>query len=293
MPATPARSSPNAPPTSAPAACSDETAANWPNGGSPSTSRLPELDFSTLTPRGQAIRILIGDRLPQGYKLNAIATELGQSVSWVSQRLQELRDELTLAAGRFFPLTPTEYDALRQSIADDGVLNPILIGEHIACLDGYHRCTISLELGLTEIPAVFVSGKSAEEEYELSLALNTARRQLNRAQKQSLVRAELHRDPGRSDRRIAAVCGVAPTTVGSLRAAMAEEERVHNLHDNGARGRFEPEVRVDSIGRVRPQPEVAHGDTVDSDKPLGHADCCHGQRHAILRDGGGYRLEAR
>ncbi len=99
-------------------------------------------------------------------------------MSWVSQRLQELRDELTLAAGRFFPLTPTEYDALRQSIADDGVLNPILIGEHIACLDGYHRCTISLELGLTEIPAVFVSGKSAEEEYELSLALNTARRQI-------------------------------------------------------------------------------------------------------------------
>ena len=32
---------------------------------------------------------------------------------------------------------------------------------------------------------------------------------------------------------------------------------------------------------------------VDGDKPIGHAPCCHGIRHAILRDGDGYRLEAR
>ncbi len=248
-----------------------------------------------LTPRGQAIRILIGDRLPQGYKLNEIANELGQSTSWVSQRLQELRDELTLAAGRFFPLSATEYEALRQSIADDGVINPILVGEHIACLDGYHRCQIGRELGLSEIPAVFVTGKSAEEEYELSLALNTARRQLNRAQKQSLVRAELYRDPSRSDRRIAAVCGVDGKTVANLRRVMGEEERAHNTHGNGARSSFEPETRTDAAGKSwrAPEPQVAHGETVDSDRPLGHASCCHGQRHAILRDGDGYRLEAR
>lgn len=187
--------------------------------------------------------------MPEGYKLKEIADELGQSPSWVSQRLQELRDELLLSSGRFFPLSASERASLKQSIADDGVLAPILIGEHIPLLDGFHRHELSVELGLTEIPAVFVIGKSAEEEYELSLSLNTARRQLSQAQKRSLIRSELARDPSRSDRRIAAVCGVDHKTVGDLRSQMALEERVHLDHD--ARSRYEPEARIDSkIGRA-------------------------------------------
>ena len=75
----------------------------------------------------------------EGYELNEIASELGQSPSWVSERLNELRDELLLDNGRFFPLTDQEYGALRQSISDHGVQTPIVIGEHIALIDGRHR----------------------------------------------------------------------------------------------------------------------------------------------------------
>ena len=294
MPATPAKSSPSEQSTSAPAGSSAATAPNSPNAGFTSTKTLTEIDFSTLSPRSQAIRILIGDRLPEGYKLNEIASELGQSSSWVSQRLDELRNELLLSSGRFFPLTAAEHDALKQSIADDGVQTPILIGRHLPIVDGRNRCLISRELGLSEIPAVFLTDKSADEEHELSVALNAARRHLSQAQKRALIRSELGRDPSRSDRRIAAICGTDHKTVAEQRSQMAEEERLHRAPVEAERpSRYQPAAREDTLGRQRSAPPPRAASEENADRPLGHAHCCHGQRHAILRDGDGYRLEAR
>ncbi len=294
MPATHAASSPSAPSTSAPAASSAETVSDSTNGGTPWTITLSDGTLSNLTPRSQATLILIAEPISEGYRENEIAAELGQSTSWVSERLDDLRNELTLNEGRFYPLTDAEWSALRQSIRDHGVQTPIVIGEQIALIDGRHRCLIARELGLTDIPAVFVIGKSAEEEHELSVALNAARRQLDRNQKRALVRAELQRDASRSDRRIAGVCGVDHETVGSERAEMIAEARREGLDFDETLERLEPAARIDTLGRAQPtRPRVAHGEVVDGDKPMGHAPCCHGQRHAIMRDGDGYRLEAR
>jgi ParB-like nuclease domain len=242
--------------------------------------------------------VLIGDRLPEGYRINEIANELGVTPSWVSQRLDELRNELLLATGRFFPLSDAEWTSLKQSVRDHGVQTPIVIGEHIPLVDGRHRCIASRELGITEIPAVFLIGKTPEEERELSITLNAARRQLGQAQKRALIRRELTRDPSKSDRRIGAVCGVDHKTVGTVRNEMtAEEQASAEATGETAAGAYEPETRIDTLGRAQPAPPqratVAAAFEEDADRPLGHAACCHGQRHAIIRDGGGYRLEAR
>jgi hypothetical protein len=232
--------------------------------------------------------------MADGYRENEIAAELGQPTSWVSARLEDLRNELTLAQGRFYPLTDSEWEALRQSIQDHGVQTPIVIGEHIPLIDGRHRCLIARDLGLTEIPAVFVHGKGPEAEHELSVALNAARRQLDAGQKRALIRSELTRDASRSDRRIAGICGVDHKTVGAERSEMVAEAKREALDFDDTLERIDPAARIDTLGRAQPaRPRVAHGEVVDGDRPLGHAPCCHGQRHAILRDGDGFRLEAR
>lgn len=281
--------------TSAPDASSGATAtASLSDRNNPWTITLSDNTLSTLTPRSQATRILIGERMVEGYTPTEIANELGQSASWVSERLNDLRDELLLANGRFFPLSDAEWESLRQSIAVHGVQTPIVIGEHIPLIDGRHRCLITQELGRDDVPAVFLIGKTPDEEHEISVALNAARRQLSHQQKRSLIRHELNRDPSRSDRRIGAVCGTDHKTVADVRTELAQEAAL-DAELAGDTNPYQPPARTDSIGRRQPTrpPRVVNGDTTDGDRPIGHADCCHGQRHAILRDGNGYRLETR
>ena len=76
---------------------------------------------------------------------------------------------------------------------------------------------------------------------------------------------------------------------------MAEDTRLETLADTTAEANpYEPSERIDTLGRAQPtRPKVARGEVTDGDQPIGHAACCHGQRHAILRDGNEYRLEAR
>ncbi len=268
---------------------------------------MQNVDLERLSPRSKAIRIAIGDQMPEGYNLTEIANELGRTTSWVSERLTELRNELLLQTGHFFPLTDHEYQALHDSIQTHGVQVPVIIGEHIACLDGRHRLLIAENLGLTNIPALFLEGLTADQEHELSVALNAARRQLNRAQRRKLVEAELMRDPNRSDRYIAAICGTAHSTVSLTRAEILHHQKLEQQSppaepvdesstapppsptvESSARiGRDGLEHTVTSSGPTTRGPAAA----LQPDRPLGYAECLHGQRHAIYKDGTGYRLE--
>ena len=294
MPTTPATSSNDAPSTSAPADSSAETATAPPTTSTtPWTRALHAVNLDTLSTRSRAIKILIGDKLPDGYRLNEIATELGVSASWVSQRLDELRNELLLQSGHFLPLTDTEYQALKDSIAEHGQQVPLLIGEHIACLDGKHRALVLRDLGIEEASAIFLHGYSAEEERRISVAVNAARRMLTRAQKEQLVRHELERDWNRSSRQIAAACGVSHPTVETIRAAIrterAADTELEPLQPLPARA---DERRTDRAGTDRPAYVERGANPGDGqEQRLGYLTCAHGQRHALYRDGAGYRLE--
>jgi DNA-binding Lrp family transcriptional regulator len=272
--------------------------------------------------RSQAIRIEIGELMPDGYRINEIATELGVTPSWVSARLDELRSEIVLAAGGFLPLSDTEYAALKDSLAEHGQQVPIIVGSS-GLLDGKHRITALRELGITEILVQFVTDADPETERRISRTVNAARRMLNRAQKEALVRSELEHNWARSSRQIALDCGCSIGFVETIREAVRTErepavdelvlddEPLLSVTDNGAEKAAprsvgeavraatiprEEEMRVDARGVRRPAyPKNAEMRKRRSgpNRPHGYAECCHGVRHAIFRTGPGktWRLE--
>lgn len=114
-------------------------------------------------------------------------------------------------------LTREEYEALKADIAEHGVLVPVELDEHGSILDGHHRMQACRELGLPEPPTVVRAGLTDAEKYEHALRLNLQRRHLTQTQKRALIRAELDRDPDRSDRTIGKLVGADHKTVGAVR----------------------------------------------------------------------------
>lgn len=235
----------------------------------------------------------------------------------MSERLSELRNELLLQTGRFFPLTDGEYEALKESIRLHGIQMPIIIGEHIALIDGRHRCLAHQDLQLdTPIPALFTEGLTADDEHALAISLNAARRQLTRQQKRLLVTSELHRDPARSNGYIAAVCGVTHPFVASVRAEIAQQQHAEleaghapqpleydPLRDPDAhidapradeyhRVPVDPPERIGQDGSIHhPPPILPRNERRDPERKLGYATCAHGQTHLIIQiRAGDYRL---
>lgn len=163
----------------------------------------------------------IGEQITDGYKETEIARQLGRTPSWVSERLNELRTEILLQNELLPPLTDHEYQSLKQSIATYGQWHPILVNRDLKLIDGAHRLRACHEL---DRPAKYLilDGLTPNEEWELAVALNASRRQMTRQQKRKLIEHELMRNPNRSDRRIAAMCGVHHETVAAARTEIAD-----------------------------------------------------------------------
>lgn len=304
MSSTPATSSGSAPSTSASEGSSADPAIGSTTISTTSWTRaLQTVDLESLSPRSRAIKVLIGDRIPSGYKLKEIASELGVSSSSVSDLLNELRSDLVLQSGRFLPLTDAEYQALRDSIQTYGQQVPILLGQHIPVVDGLHRLLVLEELEIDEVLIIELEGLTAEQEHDVAFTINVARRHLNRAQKELLIRYELSRDATRSSRRIAAICGVHHETVETVRRTVAREQEVARPQPQPRVAESatspeptvmtsppEPERRVDTLGRSQPARKAPVAPMPE--RALGYVVCgsC-GQRHSLWRDGEGFRLE--
>lgn len=302
---------------SAPDESSDATEAESTTTSSTSWNRaLSQIDLESLSPRSQAIMLNIGDEMLDGYTLTTLANELKRTSSWVSDRLNELRNEILLRANLFLPLTDTEFDALKDSIKENGVQVPVIIGEH-TLIDGRHRWLIARELGLAEIPARFEFGRTKDEEHTLAVTINAARRHLNRKQKEDLVRYELALDWLRSSRMIASICGVSAPFVETIRDRMRREaehepapDELAEVHAQAVEATkpvssiYTPpprteDVRVSASGQTQkayaegrgPQP-VVEEQIITDNRPMGYAVCAHGVRHAVYKDSDGLRLEA-
>src|SRR5262249_27258684 len=109
-----------------------------------------------------------------------------------------------------------QFLALRDNIAINGVLVPILIDEEKRIIDGNYRKAIADELGYN-CPELVQKGLSEEEKRTLARALNLARRQLTQEQKHQLVADQLLETPDRSNRWIGKQLGVSHPTVASVR----------------------------------------------------------------------------
>ena len=112
---------------------------------------------------------------------------------------------------QFLPsLNLDEYEALRESIRENGVIESILVDEEGNVIDGHHRLKVCEELGI-KCPRRALMGLSDEQKQDLSLELNLHRRQLTKEQKKEIA-ANL-REQGWTQERIGKALGVARRTI--------------------------------------------------------------------------------
>jgi hypothetical protein len=109
-------------------------------------------------------------------------------------------------------LTDEQADALRQDIAANGIIVPVVVDQHGRVIDGHNRRRIADDLGI-ECP----TETRVIEDDDAGATLNCARRHLTREQVRDLVASEIARKPDDSDRAIARRVGCSPSTVGAVR----------------------------------------------------------------------------
>jgi ParB-like chromosome segregation protein Spo0J len=140
-----------------------------------------------------------------------------------------------------FPLNSEEYAHLKRDIDENGVMIPVEYDEDGNILDGHHRVQACNELGITDWPRIVRNGLSEDGKRSHARRLNLVRRQLNRAQKQELIRQELKETPEKSDGVIAAGLGVDQKTVRSTRKNMEATKEIPKLEKTtGADGKTRP-----------------------------------------------------
>ena len=119
-----------------------------------------------------------------------------------------------------------EYDALKEDIAERGVMVSIEFDEDGNVLDGHHRLKICAELGIEDYPKIVRTGMSESEKWTHARKLNMARRHLTREQRREMIQAQIKDTPELSDRQIAKMLGVSHSTVGIMRRNLIESGQV-------------------------------------------------------------------
>jgi transcriptional regulator with XRE-family HTH domain len=132
------------------------------------------------------------------------------------------------------PLTDEEYAALKDDIAEHGILYPVIADEDELVLDGVHRVKIADELGI-EPPVSQMGQLSEERKMHLAVGLNMRRRHLDVDRRRELVR-RLAEEQGLSVRKIASVTGWSKSTVDRDLRTSPLEELLFNL--SGGLGRL-------------------------------------------------------
>ena len=170
------------------------------------------------------------------------------------------------------PLRYEEFVALKDNIAVNGVLVPILVdsdGSKRKIIDGNYRKRIAEELGY-DCPEIVHPNLSEDEKRTLARALNLARRQLTQEQKRELIADQIEETPERSNRWIAKQLGVHHSTVGAVRGEMQSVGGFSQLdHRIGNDGKVYPATKALSIV---PRSEVERRSRIDA-TTLIHGDC--------------------
>src|SRR5262249_45139337 len=126
---------------------------------------------------------------------------------WASRRTMEPHPYALLVP----PLTDDEYRALREDIAEHGILYPVLVDDDGLVLDGVHRGRVAAELGI-EPPVSHVGHLDDERKLHLAVGLNMRRRHLDAERRRMFVR-NLRTEHGFSVRKIAAATGWSKSTI--------------------------------------------------------------------------------
>jgi ParB-like chromosome segregation protein Spo0J len=207
---------------------------------------VADIDWTQLSAGERETLEQVVPRLEDGYSIREIAELLGVDADALELDWENLAARVMALSGHVElpPLSDEEFEALKQSIAEHGQKSPILRGSPTsgapgAIVDGEHRLRVCAQLRI-EPWIVDVDG-DADQLRSLGLVLNLARRHLSASSRRGIIKAELLRDPTRSDRAIASFVGVSPTTVGTVRRELEQTGRVSKL-----------DSRTSQDGRQRP-----------------------------------------
>jgi ParB-like chromosome segregation protein Spo0J len=129
------------------------------------------------------------------------------------------------------PLSGEEYQALKEDIAENGVLVPVVKDTDGNIIDGHHRVWAYEELLAEDrvaggYPVVERSGMTDQEKRDLAWRLNMQRRHLNREQKHEAIRAKLKESPEWADNRIAKLLAVDGKTVRLARVMLEGRKEI-------------------------------------------------------------------
>lgn len=109
-------------------------------------------------------------------------------------------------------LSLDEYEALKESIKEFGVIQPVIVDEVGDIIDGYHRAKACRELSV-DYPTRVMEGLGKEQKENLSVSLNLKRRHLTKEQKKDL--AISLREQGWTQERVSMVFEVSQRTISN------------------------------------------------------------------------------
>ena len=169
------------------------------------------------------------------------------------------------------PLSYEAFTALKDNIAVNGVLVPILVdsnGPRRKIIDGNYRKQIAHELGY-DCPEIVKDDLEEDEKRTLCRALNLARRHLKAEEKRALIEDQLRETPDKSLRWVAKMLGVHHTTVGSVRGEMQSTGELASCpRTEGQDGKYRPTKPMKTVPRSAVERKARIGAVT-----LIHGDC--------------------
>lgn len=147
---------------------------------------------------------------------------------------------------QLMPELPTwEFDALKESIRQHGVIIPIIKDEHGTIIDGHHRDRACRELKIKNVPTITLAGLTEEQKRDHALILNLVRRKITRKQMREIIAAELRRTPDISNQWLAEIVGTTDKTIQSVRKELIAGSEIPILDTYRAKdGKKYPSTRL-------------------------------------------------
>lgn len=147
---------------------------------------------------------------------------------------------------QLMPELPTwEFEALKESIRQHGVIVPVVRDEHGTIIDGHHRDRACRELKIRDVPTITLAGLTEEQKRDHALVLNLVRRKITRKQMRAIIATELRRTPDISNQWLAEIVGSTDKTVDSVRQELIAGSEIPILDSYRAKdGKRYPATRL-------------------------------------------------
>lgn len=138
------------------------------------------------------------------------------------------------------PLPPSEYEALRESIRERGMLVPAIVvaeketidgKEHVRgfLVDGHERHRACKELGVPFKPLRVLGPMRPKQRRELAIRLNAERRHLSKKDRDRLLEEYIKAAPHKSTREVADACKVSQSKAARTKARLIADESIDSV----------------------------------------------------------------